>query len=119
MRYRLPFLAGMAAGYVLGARAGRERYEQIKQAAQKLAGNPKVQQARNDLQQNAVHLFGSAKDKVSEKISDYERPSWIPGRQGRSEGEEIVDEGPGPVRTPSYATDDPWAAATQSDTPRH
>jgi hypothetical protein len=118
MRYRLSFLAGMATGYVLGARAGRERYEQIKLTAQRLAGNPKVQQARNDLQQNAVQLFGSAKDKVSEKIGDYELPSWMPGRHARSD-EEIVDEGPGPVRTPSYATDDPWAAATKSDTPRH
>ena len=29
MRYRAMFLAGLAVGFVLGARAGRERYEQI------------------------------------------------------------------------------------------
>lgn len=30
MRFRLGMLVGGAIGYVLGARAGRERYEQIK-----------------------------------------------------------------------------------------
>lgn len=29
MRLRLGFLIGFAVGYVLGSRAGRERYEQI------------------------------------------------------------------------------------------
>jgi hypothetical protein len=112
MRYRTSFLAGMVAGYILGAKAGRERYEQIKQAAQKVAGHPKVQQAANDLQQNAVQLFGSAKDKVSEKLGDRELPSWMPGHRDLSEDS---DGGPGPVR----ATDDPWAAATKGETPRH
>ena len=36
-------LTAGAAGYVLGARAGRERYEQIKSGAQKLKNNPTVQ----------------------------------------------------------------------------
>lgn len=36
---------GFAAGYVLGARAGRQRFEQIKQAASTVAQRPEVQQA--------------------------------------------------------------------------
>ena len=44
---RLFVLICLAIGYVLGARAGRERYEQIVAQAQKLAGRPEVQQARN------------------------------------------------------------------------
>jgi hypothetical protein len=36
---------GFAAGYVLGTRAGRERFEQIKQAANTVAERPEVQQA--------------------------------------------------------------------------
>jgi hypothetical protein len=36
---------GLAVGYVLGAQAGRERYEQIKQAAAGFMGRPEVQQA--------------------------------------------------------------------------
>ena len=37
---KLTLLAAGAAGYVLGARAGRERYEQIAAGARKVAGNP-------------------------------------------------------------------------------
>jgi hypothetical protein len=36
---------GLGIGYVLGAQAGRARYEQIKQAAAGLMGRPEVQQA--------------------------------------------------------------------------
>jgi hypothetical protein len=116
MRYKTSFLAGMVAGYILGAKAGRERYEQIRQAAQKVAGHPKVQQAANDLQQNAVHLFSSAKDKVSEKIGDREMPSWMTGRRELSDD---TDEDAGSARAKgSYVTDDPWAAATKGETPQ-
>ena len=34
---------GIAVGYVLGARAGRERYEQIKRLTAKATDNPAVQ----------------------------------------------------------------------------
>ena len=36
---------GFAAGYVLGAKAGRERYQQIVRSAEDLANRPQVQQA--------------------------------------------------------------------------
>ena len=35
MRGKLLFLGGLAAGFVLGTRAGREKYEEIVQAARK------------------------------------------------------------------------------------
>ena len=41
---KLSFLAGLSAGYVLGARAGEERYEQIKLAAGQVWSNPAVQE---------------------------------------------------------------------------
>ncbi|MHA7208441.1 YtxH domain-containing protein [Arthrobacter sp. MDT1-65] len=43
MKNKLVFAAGMAAGYVLGTRAGRESYEQLRSKAQKLWNDPKVQ----------------------------------------------------------------------------
>lgn len=43
MKNKLVFAAGMAAGYVLGARAGRASYEQIKVKANDLWNSPKVQ----------------------------------------------------------------------------
>jgi oxygen-dependent protoporphyrinogen oxidase len=56
MRGKLLFLAGAAAGYVLGARAGRRRYEQIKAGAVKVWESPGVQK-----QVNAVEDFVAAK----------------------------------------------------------
>ena len=38
--------AGVAAGYVLGSRAGRERYEQIVASARKVSAHPTVVQAQ-------------------------------------------------------------------------
>ena len=42
---KLTLLAAGAAGYVLGARAGRHRYEQIAAGARRSLGNPRVQAA--------------------------------------------------------------------------
>ena len=42
MRFKTGLLAGFAAGYYLGAKAGRERYEQIRRALRKLAGSEPV-----------------------------------------------------------------------------
>ena len=44
MRYRITFAAGLAIGYVLGAKAGRARYEQIVRGARKVADSPVVQE---------------------------------------------------------------------------
>ncbi|MEU0489555.1 hypothetical protein ACOQFV_13765 [Nocardiopsis changdeensis] len=44
MRYRITFVAGLAIGYVLGAKAGRARYEQIVRTARKAADSPVVQE---------------------------------------------------------------------------
>ena len=42
MRWRTGFLLGLGVGYILGARAGRERYEAIVAAAERLAATPTV-----------------------------------------------------------------------------
>lgn len=44
MKNKLVFGAGMAAGYVLGTRAGRQGYEQLKTKAQQLWNSPRVQE---------------------------------------------------------------------------
>ena len=50
------FLAGAAVGYVLGARAGRERYEQILAAAGRAKDDPRVRSAA----EQAAHAAGGA-----------------------------------------------------------
>jgi hypothetical protein len=44
MRFRIGLILGLGAGYVLGAQAGRERYEQIRRWFRSVTGNPKVQE---------------------------------------------------------------------------
>jgi hypothetical protein len=41
----LKFLVGAAIGYVLGAKAGHERYEQLRRTYQRVADHPAVQGA--------------------------------------------------------------------------
>lgn len=53
------FLLGMAAGYVLGTRAGHTRYEQIVQTYRRMVDHPAVQGAA-----------GVARAKIGEVLGD-------------------------------------------------
>ncbi|MCU1570227.1 MAG: YtxH protein [Naasia sp.] len=50
MKGKLVFLAGAATGYVLGTRAGRKRYEQIKASAERFWNTPAVQRGVGQVQ---------------------------------------------------------------------
>ncbi|HVB44378.1 MAG TPA: hypothetical protein VNF47_16975 [Streptosporangiaceae bacterium] len=63
--YRITFVGGLAIGYVLGAQAGRERYEQLKHLARKAAESPAMQQTAGAFQAQAAATAKSAKDKAS------------------------------------------------------
>jgi hypothetical protein len=66
--YRIAFLGGLAAGFVLGARAGRERYEQIKQLGQRVAESPAAQQAAGAVQAQATGLAKAARQRVTDGV---------------------------------------------------
>ena len=68
MRYRATFLAGFAAGFVAGTRAGRERYEQMKMAGQKVVQSPAVQQAAHTAAAKATDLGKLAGNKAAERM---------------------------------------------------
>ncbi|MGW3631603.1 YtxH domain-containing protein [Streptomyces sp. NPDC005122] len=71
MRYRLTFVAGLAVGYVLGTRAGRERYEQLKKSARQVARNPAVRNTAETAAQQGRQVAGKAYHAVSEKMGDH------------------------------------------------
>jgi hypothetical protein len=62
MRFKSGFLVGLGAGYVLGTRAGQERYQQIVDAASRLRENPGVQRLTGEV--NKTVSVG--KDRVAE-----------------------------------------------------
>jgi hypothetical protein len=69
-KYRISFLSGLATGFVLGTRAGRERYEQMKKVARTVADNPTVQQAAGAVQAQATGLAASAGTKITDGVRD-------------------------------------------------
>jgi len=62
MKGKILLVVGFGVGYVLGARAGRERYEDIKRAAGNFWNNPRVQRQLDDAE-------GFIKDKTPEAVS--------------------------------------------------
>jgi hypothetical protein len=64
MRYKAIFIAGVAVGFVAGARAGRGAYDKMLGYGQQVAGHPKVQQARSVAQTRATELAKTAAAKA-------------------------------------------------------
>ena len=63
---KLLLLTGAAVGYVLGAKAGRERYDQIMSTAKGVARDPRVQQKAREAQTAVKENAPVVKDKVAE-----------------------------------------------------
>ncbi|MGW1059956.1 hypothetical protein [Micromonospora rubida] len=66
MRGKIMFLGGLAAGFVLGARAGREKYEELVVRGRKVLDHPTVQEAAGVAQAQANRLYSEGKDKLSQ-----------------------------------------------------
>lgn len=62
---KLMLLVAGGVGYVLGTRAGRERYEQIKQMAGKVKDDPRVQEKAHQAADMAKEKAPVVKDKMS------------------------------------------------------
>src|SRR4029453_14676363 len=76
MRGKLMFIGGLAAGFVLGSRAGREKYEEIRANAKKVWEHPTVQEAAGVAQSQANKLYSEGKDKLNQsKIGEKPPPS--------------------------------------------
>lgn len=64
MRYKAIFVAGVAVGFVAGARAGRGAYDKMVGYGQRVASHPKVQQATSTAQAKATELAKTARAKA-------------------------------------------------------
>jgi hypothetical protein len=82
---KLSLALGLGVGYVLGAQAGRARFEQIKQAASGLMQRPEVKQALDKAQTAAPAPLRSGIEKLT----------------GATSGDATADDAtPSPARTP-------------------
>ncbi|MFE5731309.1 MULTISPECIES: YtxH domain-containing protein [unclassified Streptomyces] len=70
MRYKLTFVTGLALGYVIGTRAGRERYEKLKRSAKEFTENPAVRNAAESAAQTGRQVAGKAAHVVGDKVGD-------------------------------------------------
>jgi hypothetical protein len=79
MRMRLGLIIGFGAGYVLGAKAGQQRYEEIRDSFNKLMGTEPAQQLQAEvrgaaeragalIEEKAADGIAIVTDKVNEKV---------------------------------------------------
>ena len=116
---KLTFIAGLAAGYVLGARAGRKRYEQIKRTSGKVWNSGPVQKQVGTVKEVART---KAAPVVADMVADAARATGEKLRSTRTVTAETIETAPaspattstGPGTTPPATGSgaDPWAAAT-------
>ena len=69
MRGRLALLTGFAAGYVLGAKAGTQRYEEIRAQFNKLMGTEPAQQLQAEVKVAASKAGSVIEEKATEGIT--------------------------------------------------
>ena len=68
MRGKLMFITGVGVGYVLGTRAGREKFDSMVAQARKVWESPTVQEAAGVVQSQATRLYDEGKQAVSGQV---------------------------------------------------
>jgi hypothetical protein len=69
MRGRLGLFVGFGAGYVLGAKAGRERYEQLRRLYENIQASPAFRQATSAARDAVGTGLDQAKDLAADGVS--------------------------------------------------
>lgn len=77
MQGKLAFVFGAAVGYVIGTRAGRQKYDKMKSQAKDLWEDPRVQRTVSDAEtfaqeklSEAGEALSDAGKKVADKVGD-------------------------------------------------
>jgi hypothetical protein len=73
MGFKTGLIVGLGVGYVLGSKAGRERYEEIKASWDNFVGNPSVQTVVNrgkEVVETGKQRGLQAVEKASDNVKD-------------------------------------------------
>lgn len=77
---KLSFLLGFGIGYVLGSKAGRQRYEQLLRSWRQVRDNPSVQEAAGLVQARAENAVGAVKSRIGSETPDRSTSAAYSGR---------------------------------------
>ena len=69
MRLRLGLVIGFGVGYVLGAKAGHQRYEEIRDGFNRLMGTEPAQQLQAEVRDAAERAGSLIEEKASETVA--------------------------------------------------
>jgi hypothetical protein len=82
MKGKILLVVGVGIGYVLGTRAGRERYDQMKAAVEKLWNDPRVQKQVDNAQEfvkdkapDVAEFLADGAKKVVSQVSGSKAPT--------------------------------------------
>lgn len=118
---KITLTAAAAAGYVFGARAGRQRFEQIAAGARRVSGNPRVQKVTTDAQNLATQKVGQvapAVKAVKAKVAGAAR-TVMPSSSSSSSASESMEssaESSAPPAAPSPTSVTPPVSPSQPAT---
>ena len=126
MKGKIAFVLGAAVGYVLGSRAGRERYEQIKRGAEQVWNTAPVQQgvdavrdATRDTVENVKQSALRAGKNAFASLVGTQSRSSSSASQHAAESPERPSSTPSPAssgsQTSSTSAQSSRAASTSSD----
>lgn len=98
MRGRILFVAGIAAGYIVGARAGRSAYDSVVERVKGVAGNPTVVKAGEKAKQTLEEKAPKVADAASKAASTAASAASAAKEAGASsEKDSATDDAPKPT----------------------
>ena len=99
MGMKIGIVLGLGVGYVLGARAGRERYEQIRATAARLRRAPVVARPLDAAGQRVSDIVRAGGEHVTDKVADAVKDRLFGGASRSAQSESSpVDVGQAEVR---------------------
>jgi hypothetical protein len=112
MKGKAAFIVGTGVGYVLGTRAGRQRFEKIKGWSRQAWENPQVQARVTEVKAKAGDFAKSEATAIKGRVTENVRTSIAARRSGSEPVERHATAPSSPASTaPSYPT------STLSDSP--
>jgi len=88
---KLLLLVGVAVGFILGSKMGRQPYERLAAQIRQLAGRPEVKGAVDTLSDKAADITDIAARAVNEKISDVTAAAKDASGSAARQEEQVAD----------------------------